>query len=123
VESLRRSYVTLRVGGNDFPIAWSTQRELLKLLQRAPGTLNVILHFENIGANRPIELDRDGNAHVYHALRHWAERPPLGLPLPDEARALLAALASERTPEPPRAEAPTAARRPRQRRLRPRRTQ
>jgi hypothetical protein len=120
VESLRRSYVTLRVGGNDFPIAWSTQRELLKLLQRAPGTLSVILHFENIGANRPIELDRDGNAHVHHALRNWAERPPLGLPLPDDARALLAALASRRTPEPPPVEAPTAAKRATRRRLRPR---
>jgi hypothetical protein len=104
VEDLRRSHVIVRVDGVDIKITWATQRELLKLLQRAAGTLNVILHFENVGASRPVELDRDGNERVYRALTYWLEHPALGQPFPDDARALWAALANALKPGSPRVE-------------------
>src|SRR5688500_8786189 len=92
---LRRSHASVRVGGQDIEITWATQRELIKLLRRAPGTLSVVLHFENIGASRPVELGRDGNERVFRALTSWFDRPALGRPFPTDAQALWSALDDE----------------------------
>ncbi len=94
-EKLRRTRVKVRVGGEDVEITWATRSELLKLLQRAAGTLQVVLYFENVGANRPVDLDRDGKEHLFRALTYWQDNPPIGKPFPDDAQALWTALADE----------------------------
>ena len=94
-EKLRRARVKVLVGGNDVEITWATRNELLKLLQRGAGTLQVVLYFENVGDLRPIDLDRDGKEHLFRALTHWQDHPALGKPFPDDAQALWTALADE----------------------------
>jgi hypothetical protein len=97
-EQLRRARLTVRAGGKDVAITWATRNELLKLLQRAPGTLHVVLYFENVGATRPVDLDRDGKAHLFCALTHWQDHLAIGKPFPDDAQALWTALADELEP-------------------------
>jgi hypothetical protein len=94
-EQLRRAYVKVHVGGKDVEITWATRNELLKLLHRAAGTLQVVLYFENVGANRPVDLDRDGKEHLFRALTYWQDHPDIGRPFPEDALALWTALADE----------------------------
>ena len=93
-EQLRRT-VKVLAGGEYVDITWATRSELLRLLQRAPGTLQVVLYFENVGAIRPIDLDRDGKSHLFRALTRWKDHPAIGKPFPDDAHALWTALAGE----------------------------
>jgi hypothetical protein len=88
----------VRAGGEDVEITWTTRNELLKLLQRAAGTLQVVLYFENVGATRSIDLDDDGKAHLFRALTYWHDHPAIGKPFPDDAQALWTALADELEP-------------------------
>ncbi len=97
-EALRRARLNVRADGEDIEITWTTRNELLKLLQRAAGTLQVVLYFENVGATRPIDLDRDGKTHLFQALTYWQDHPAIGKPFPDDARALWTALADELEP-------------------------
>jgi hypothetical protein len=97
-EELRRACLKVRAGGRDVEIRWATRNELLKLLQRAPGTLQVVLYFENVGGIRTVDLDRDGKTHVFNALTYWQDHPAIGKPFPDDAQALWAALADELEP-------------------------
>ena len=76
-------------------ITWATRNELLKVLQRTPGTLQVVLYFENVGAIRPVDLDRDGKERVFRALTYWHDHPAIGKPFPEDAQALWTALATE----------------------------
>ena len=92
---MRRVRVKVLVGGGDVEIAWATRNELLKLLQRAAGTLQVVLYFENVGALRPVDLDRDGKEHLFRALTYWQDHPSAGKPFPDDAQGLWTALADE----------------------------
>ena len=104
-EELRRAHLIVRVGSEDVAITWATRNEILKHLQRTPGTLNVVLYFENVGARRPVDLDHDGRQHLLWALRHWHDRPAIGKPFPDDAMALYEALADDleaSAPEPAR---------------------
>ena len=94
-EELRRAHLIVRVGGEDVAITWATRNEILKLLQRAPGTLNVVLYFENVGARRPVDLDTDGKQLLFRALTYWQDHPALGKPFPDDAQILWTALADE----------------------------
>jgi hypothetical protein len=94
-EKLRRVRVKVLVGGELLEITWATRNELLKLLQRAAGTLQVVLYFENVGALRPVDLDRDGKEHLFRALTYWQDHPAIGRPFPDEAQMLWTALADE----------------------------
>ena len=94
-ENLRRVHVTVRAGGENVEITWATRNELLKLLQRAAGGHQVVLYLENAGAIRPVDLDRDGNEHVFRALTYWHDHPAIGKPFTDDAQALWAALANE----------------------------
>jgi len=94
-EKLRRVHVKVLVGGKHVEITWATRNELLKLLQRAAGTLHVVLYFENVGALRPVDLDRDGKEHLFRALTYWQEHPTTGRPFPDDAQALSTALSDE----------------------------
>ena len=66
------------VGGEDVEITWATRNELLKLLQRAAGTLQVVLYLENVGTLRPVDLDRDGKEHLFRALTYWQDHPATG---------------------------------------------
>jgi hypothetical protein len=97
-EELRRARLKVRAGGKDVEITWTTRNELLKLLQRAAGTLQVVLYFENVGATRSIDLDHDGKSHVFRALTYWHDNPAIGKPFPDDAQALWTALADELEP-------------------------
>lgn len=97
-EELRRALLTVRAGGKDVEITWATRNELLKLLQRAPGTLQVVLYFENVGGTRTVDLDRDGKTHLFRALSQWQDHPAIGKPFPDDAQALWTALADELEP-------------------------
>jgi hypothetical protein len=63
--------------------------------QREPGSLRVVLYFENVGSRRPIDLDHDGKQHLLQALTQWHDHPAIGKPFPDDARALFTALADE----------------------------
>ena len=74
-EKLRRVHVKVLVGGEDVEITWATRNELLKLLQRAAGTLQVVLYLENVGTLRPVDLDRDGKEHLFRALTYWQDHP------------------------------------------------
>jgi hypothetical protein len=94
-EELRRAHLMVRVGGEDVVITWATRHEILKFLQRAPGALNVVLYFENVGARRPVDLDHDGKQHLFRALTYWHDHPAIGKPFPDDAQTLLTALAGE----------------------------
>ena len=94
-EKLRRVHVKVLVGGEEVEITWATRNELLKLLQRAAGTLQVVLYFENVGALRPVDLDREGKEHLFRALTYWQDHPAPGKPFPDDAQALWTALADE----------------------------
>jgi hypothetical protein len=94
-EELRRARLFVRVGGEDVAISWATRNEIVKLLQRAPGSLPVVLYFENVGSRRPIDLDREGKQHLFQALAHWHDHPAIGKPFPDDARTLFTALAGE----------------------------
>jgi hypothetical protein len=94
-EKLRRVRVKVLVGGEDVEITWAARNELLKLLQRAAGTLQVVLYFENVGALRPVDLDRAGKEHLFRALTYWQDHPSTGKPFPDDAQALWTALADE----------------------------
>ena len=94
-EELRRALLMVRVGGEDIAITWATRNEILKLLQRTSGALNVVLYFENVGARRPVDLDNDGKRHLFQALTHWRDQPAIGKPFPDDARTLLMALADD----------------------------
>jgi hypothetical protein len=94
-EELRRAHLMVRVGGEDVAITWATRNEILKFLQRAPGALNVVLYFENVGARRPVDLDHDGKQHLFRALTYWHDHPAIGKPFPDDAQTLLTALAGE----------------------------
>jgi hypothetical protein len=94
-EELRRAHLMVRVGGEDVAITWATRHEILKFLQRAPGALNVVLYFENVGARRPVDLDQDGKQHLFRALMYWHDHPALGKPFPDDAQTLLTALADD----------------------------
>ncbi len=85
----------VRAGGEDIEITWATRNELLKLLQRAAGTLQVVLSFENVGASQPVDLDRDGKEHLFRALTYWQAHPDTGKPFPEDAQALWTALADE----------------------------
>ena len=96
-EQLRRTYVKVLAGGEYVEITWATRSELLRLLQRAAGTLQVVLYFENVGAIRSIDLDRDGKNHLFRALTYWKDHPAIGKPFPDDAEALWKALANELT--------------------------
>jgi len=87
--------LTVHVGGEDIPITWATRNEILKCLQRASGTLHVVLYFENVGARRPVDLDDDGKQHLFRALTYWQDQPSFGKPFPDDAQALWTALADE----------------------------
>lgn len=87
--------MTVRVGGEDIAITWATRNEILKLLQRASGTLHVVLYFENVGARRPVDLDDDGKQHLFRALTYWQDHPSFGKPFPGDAQALWTALADE----------------------------
>ena len=93
-EELRRVHVKVLVGGNDVEITWATRNELLKLLQRAAGTLQVVLYLENVGALRPVDLDRAGKEHLFRALTSWQDHPAIGK-FPEDAQALWTALADE----------------------------
>jgi hypothetical protein len=97
-EKLRRVRVKVFVGGGDVEITWATRNELVKLLQRAAGALQVVLYFENVGALRRVDLDRDGKEHLFRALTHWQDRPAIGKPFPEDAQALWTALADELAP-------------------------
>ena len=92
---MRRAHLVVRVGGEDVAITWSTRNEILKFLQRASGTLNVVLYFENVGARRPVDLDHEGNQHLLRALAYWHDHPAIGKPFPDDAMALLTALGDD----------------------------
>jgi hypothetical protein len=92
---LRRAYLTVLVGGEDVVITWATRNDILKFLQRAEGTLNVVLYFENVGARRPVDLDRDGKQYLFRALTYWQDHPAIGKPFPEDAKALWTALADE----------------------------
>ena len=94
-EKLRRVHVKVLVGGEDVEITWATRNELLKLLQRAAGTLQVVLYLENVGTLRPVDLDRDGKEHLFRALTYWQDHPAPGKSFPDDAQALWTALADE----------------------------
>jgi hypothetical protein len=94
-EELRRAHLFVRVRGEDVAITWATRNEILKLLQRAPGTLGVVLYFENVGARRPVDLDHDGKQHLLRALRDWHDHPAIGKPFPDDAMALYKALSDD----------------------------
>lgn len=95
---MRRARLNVRADGKDVDITWTTRNELLKRLQRAPGTLQVVLYFENVGATRSIDLDLDGKTHLFRALTHWHDHPDIGKPFPDDAQALWTALADELEP-------------------------
>jgi len=97
-DQLRRAHLIVRAAGRDVEITWQTRNELLRLLQRAAGTLQVVLYFENVGATRPVDLDHDGKTHLYTALTHWQDHPAFGKPFPGDARELWAALAEEFEP-------------------------
>jgi hypothetical protein len=94
-EELRRAHLIVRVGGEDVAITWATRNEILKFLQRAPGSLHVVLYFENVGSRRPIDLDDDGKQRLLQALTQWHDHPAIGKPFPDDAQALFTALAGE----------------------------
>ena len=94
-ENLRRVHVKVLVGGRHVEITWATRNELVKLLQRAAGTLHVVLYFENVGALRPVDLDRGGKEHLLRVLTQWQDRPAIGKPFPGDAQALWTALADE----------------------------
>jgi hypothetical protein len=94
-EQLRRAVLFVRVGGEDVAITWATRNEIVRFLQREPGSLRVVLYFENVGSRRPIDLDHDGKQRLLQALTHWHDRPAIGKPFPDDAQALLTALAGE----------------------------
>jgi hypothetical protein len=94
-EALRRARVKVRAGDQDVEVTWATRNELLKLLQRAPGALHVVLYLENVAALRPVDLDRDGNEHLFRALTYWQEHPALRKPFPEDAQELWTALAAE----------------------------
>ena len=94
-EELRRAHLFVRVGGEDLAITWATRNEIVKFLQRAPGSLRVVLYFENVGSRRPIDLDHDGKQHLLQALTHWHDHPAIGKPFPADAQALFTALAGE----------------------------
>ena len=94
-EELRRAQLIVRVGDEDVAITWATRNEIVKFLQRAPGSLDVVLYFENVGSRRPVDLDDDGKQHLFHALTYWHDHPALGKPFPDDAQTLLTALAGE----------------------------
>ena len=94
-EELRRAHLFVRVGGEDVAITWATRNEIVKFLQREPGSLRVVLYFENVGSRRPIDLDHDGKQHLLQALTQWHDHPAIGKPFPEDARALLTALVDE----------------------------
>ena len=94
-DELRRAHLFVRVGGEDVAITWATRNEIVKLLQRAPGSLRVVLYFENVGSRRPIDLDEDGKQHLLQALTHWHDHPAIGKAFPADAQTLLTALAGE----------------------------
>jgi hypothetical protein len=94
-EELRRAHLIVRVGGEDVAITWATRNEILKLLQRTPGALDVVLYFENVGARRPVDLDHAGRQHLLRALGQWHDRPAFGKPFPDDAMRLFTALADD----------------------------
>ena len=94
-EELRRAHLFVRVGGEDVAITWATRNEIVKFLQRSPGSLRVVLYFENVGSRRPIDLDFDGKQHLLQALRHWHDHPAIGKGFPDDAQTLFTALAGE----------------------------
>ena len=94
-EELRRAHLTVRVGDEDVAITWATRNEILKFLQRTPGTLQVVLYFENVGARRPVDLDDDGKQHLFRALTYWQDHPAIGKPFPNDAQTLWTALADE----------------------------
>ena len=94
-EQLRRAHVKVLAGSEYVEITWATRSELLRLLQRAPGTLQVVLYLENVGAIRAVDLDRDGEHHLFRALTQWKDHPAIGKPFPDDAQALWTALARE----------------------------
>ena len=94
-EELRRAHLFVRVGGEDVAITWATRNEIVKFLQRAPGSLRVVLYFENVGSRRPIDLDHDGKQHLLQALTDWHDHPAIGKPFPDDAQTLFTALADE----------------------------
>src|SRR4029079_18944712 len=94
-EELRRAHLFVRVGGEDVAITWTTRNEIVKFLQRAPGSLSVVLYFESGGAMRLIDLDNDGKHHLLQALKHWHGHPAIGKSFPDDAQTLLTALAGE----------------------------
>ena len=83
------------VGGEDVEITWATRNELLRLLQRAAGTLQVVLYLENVGTLRPVDLGGHGKEHLFRALTYWQDHPATGKPFPDDAQALWTALADE----------------------------
>ena len=68
-DELRRAHLFVRVGGEDVAITWATRNEIVRLLQRAPGSLRVVLYFENAGSRRPIDLDEEGKQHLLQAPR------------------------------------------------------
>ncbi len=94
-EELRRAQLLVRVGGEDVAISWATRNEILKFLQRAPGSLRVVLYFENVGSRWPVDLDRDGKQHLFQALTEWRDHPALGKPFPDDAESLFISLGGE----------------------------
>ena len=94
-EELRRAHLFVRVGGEDVAITWATRNEIVKFLQRTPGSLPVVLYFENVGSRRPIDLDYDGKHHLLQALTHWHDHPAIGKGFPDDAQTLFTALAGE----------------------------
>ena len=94
-EELRRAHLFVRVGGEDVAITWATRNEIVKFLQRSPGSLRVVLYFENVGSRRPIDLDFDGKQHLLQALTHWHDHPAIGKGFPDDAQTLFTALAGE----------------------------
>jgi hypothetical protein len=97
-EGLRRARVKVRAGGEDIEITWATRNELVKLLQRARGALQVVLYFENVAGLRPVDLDRAGKEHLFRALTYWQDHPGLGKAFPEDAQALWTALADELEP-------------------------
>ena len=94
-EELRRAHLFVRVGGEDVAITWATRNEIVKFLQRSPGSLRVVLYFENVGSRRPIDLDFDGKQHLLQALTDWHDHPAIGKPFPADAQTLFTALAGE----------------------------
>ena len=94
-EELRRAHLFVRVGGEDVAITWATRNEIVKFLQREPGSLRVVLYFENVGSRRPIDLDHDGKQYLLRALTQWHDNPAIGKPFPDDAQTLRTALAGE----------------------------